>query len=150
MLSRQWNVEYPKDLVKLQTFIVATNISLKPIQTHWKVSNVSETHSGPWKRPTVTNQDTMKFVQRHWNPFNKCGWDLMVWMGFRGCEHVWVGLDRFQLVLTGFSGSGCFQSCYMGFSGYESFSVGPNGLEIGVDWSGFRGCGSASIGMHGI
>ena len=141
---------------------------LKPVQTHWSRY-----------RPIKTNPDPLKSIQRNWDPFrpmekthcnqsrhneicpetlkpfqthwvNKCGWDLMVWMGFRGCEHVWVGLDRFQLVLTGFSGSGCFQSCYMGFSGYGSFSVGLNGLEIGVDWSGFRGCGSASIGMHGI
>ena len=141
---------------------------LKPVQTHWSRY-----------RPIKTNPDPLKSIQRNWDPFrpmekthcnqsrhneicpetlkpfqthwvNKCGWDLMVWMGFRGCEHVWVGFDRFQLVLTGFSGSGCFQSRYMGFSGYGSFSVGLDGLELGVDWKGFRGCGSASIGMHGI
>ena len=89
---------------------------LKPVQTHWSRY-----------RPIKTNPDPLKSIQRNWDPFrpmekthcnqsrhneicpetlkpfqthwvNKCGWDLMVWMGFRGCEHVWVGLDRFQLV----------------------------------------------------
>ena len=92
---------------------------LNPIQTHWSRY-----------RPIKTNPDPLKSIQRNWDPFrpmekihcnqsrhneicpetlkpfqthwvNKCGWDLMVWMGFRGCELVLIDFSWFWQVSVG-------------------------------------------------